>query len=305
MPVAQHKGHAMKRFALTFLVGAVCLASARAQTADEKKATVEFLRSLQAENGGFWPNKPNPNAPLPVDLRSTSSALRALKYFGGEPRDPKAAAKFVESCFDKSNGSFGLRSGGMPDVFTTAVGLMAVVELKIPQEPYVEPALKFLADNAKDFEQIRIAAAGLEAVGKRPQIADTWLTEIAKLRNVDGTYGKGAGTARDTGGAVAAVLRLGGKVEQRDNLVKALKDGQREDGGYGKGDAKSSDLETTYRVLRALHMLKEKPDVPKLRAFIGKCRKADGGYSVEPGGKLSTVGGTYFASIILHWLEEK
>jgi prenyltransferase beta subunit len=294
----------MNRLLLVLMAGAVCLAPARAQTADAKKQTVEYVRSLQIEGSGFLPAKPVPGgARLEPSLRASSSALRALKYFGGEPRDAKSCCKFVESCWNKTDGGFSdMPSSPKPDVFSTAVGLMAVVELKLPQEAYVEPAIKFLAENAKDFEQIRIAAAGLEAIGKRPKIADTWLIDIAKLCNADGTYGKGQGVARDTGGAVAAVLRLGGKLEEPDKVVKALKDGQRPDGAYGKADAKGSDLETTYRVLRALHMLKEKPDVAKLRDFVAKCRNADGGYGVMPGDK-SSVGGTYFAGIILHWLE--
>jgi hypothetical protein len=52
-------------------------------------------------------------------------------------------------------------------------------------------------------------------------------------------------------------------------------------------------------------MLKTQPaDPDRLRAFIGKCRNADGGYGVAPG-QLSSAGGTYFAAIILHWLDEK
>jgi len=65
--------------------------------------------------------------------------------------------------------------------------------------------------------------------------------------------------ARETGGAVAAVLRLGGKVEHPDAVLKAMKDGQRADGGYGKDDSPASDLESTYRVMRSLHMLKRSP----------------------------------------------
>ena len=42
----------------------------------------------------------------------------------------------------------------------------------------------------------------------------------------------------------------------------------------------------------------------ELRAFVAKCRNDDGGYGVAPG-LASTAGGTYFASIILHWLDEK
>lgn len=296
----------MKRAVLVSLCTLVWLAPVRAQTPEEKKATIDFVQKLQTTTGGFLPAPAAPTdakAPTPT-VRATSSALRALKYFGGEAKDRAAAGKFVENCFDKASGGFADTPGGKPDVFTTAVGLMAMMELKLPTEPYVEPGVKFLTENAKQFEEIRIGAAGLETVSKRPKQADAWLDQVVKTANADGTYGKGPGTARATGGAVAAVLRLGGKVEQRDNVVKALKTGQRADGGFGKEEDQGSDLETSYRVMRAFHMMKEKPDDPKLRAFVAKCRNADGGYGVAPGQK-SSLGATYFAAIILHWLDEK
>jgi prenyltransferase beta subunit len=228
-----------------------------------------------------------------------------LKYFGGEARDLPACREFVARCFDPTSGGFMDQPGAEPDVTTTAVGLMGLVELKMPQEKYVEPAVRYLGKHTKGFEDIRIAAAGLEAVGKRPRQAEEWLQQIAVMRNPDGSYGKGAGLARDTGGAVVAVLRFGGRIEHKDKVLELLAKGQRSDGGFGKEDAKGSDLETSYRVMRAFHMLKAKPPrVEALKEFIGKCRDADGGYGTAPGA-ASSAGGTYFASIILHWLEER
>ena len=94
-------------------------------------------------------------------------------------------------------------------------------------------------------------------------------------------------------------------MEDADAIVKKLNDEQRDDGGFGKADVDNSDLETTYRVMRTYHMLKSKPvKLKELRAFVAKCRNDDGGYGVIPG-VASTAGGTYFASIILHWAEEK
>jgi prenyltransferase beta subunit len=88
-------------------------------------------------------------------------------------------------------------------------------------------------------------------------------------------------------------------------VVKTLKAGQRKDGGFGKADAAGSDLETCYRVMRCFVMLKEKPaDVAGLRKFVARCRNADGGYGIAPG-QPSGAGPTYFASIVLHWLEGK
>jgi hypothetical protein len=85
-------------------------------------------------------------------------------------------------------------------------------------------------------------------------------------------------------------------------VLKAIKEGQRLNGGYGKGGSDVSDLETTYRVMRAFVMLKARPDdVEGVRTFVAKCRDDDAGYGVSPG-QQPTVGATYYAAIITYWL---
>jgi hypothetical protein len=298
----------MRRFNLVLGGIVVWTAAAAGQTPEEKKATVAFLRGLQTEAGGFLTapargrqeGKPGPS------LRATLGAVRALKYFGGEVPDPKACRQFVQHCFDPASGGFVNYPGvDKPDVIVTAVGLMAVVDLHMPRDAFVAKAIQYLGEHARMFEEIRMAAAGLEAVTARPAQADQWLEQLAKMQNPDGTFGKGAGTTRATGSAAAAILRLGGKLANRDAVVAALKKGQRPDGGYGKEETTESDLETCYRVVRALVMLKEKPaDVKALRGFVAQCRNTDGGYGLAPR-QQSTTSTTYFAAILLHWLEEK
>ena len=124
---------------------------------------------------------------------------------------------------------------------------------------------------------------------------------MKKTQNADGTFGAGAGKARDTGGAIVALLRLGEKIESPEPIVAVLRAGQRPDGGFGKADA-PSDLESSYRILRCFAMLKARPtNVDGLRSFLAKCRNDDGGYGVSPG-QPSNVGGVYYAAIIEHWL---
>jgi prenyltransferase beta subunit len=291
-----------------FLISLILfLPSAETPTPAEKKATVAFLQHLQTPGGGFLPGPENPKIKRPTmpSLRATTAGLRALKYFGGEPRDRDACRRFVESCFNKELGGFADQRTAKPDFISTAVGIMAVVELKMPTEPYADAVVKYLGENAKTFEEIRLAAAGLESLGKRPPQADAWLKQIGHMQNPDGSFGKGNSAARDTGSAVAAILRLGGKVKDRERVIQVIKEGQRADGAFGKGEVQTSDLETSYRVIRCLHMLKEKPaDVEACPRFITKCRNSDGGYGVAPG-QVSSTAGTYFAGIILHWLEEK
>jgi hypothetical protein len=98
------------------------------------------------------------------------------------------------------------------------------------------------------------------------------------------------------------ILRLGGTIENREAILRALRTGQRTDGGFGSSDRDDSDLESTYRVMRAFVMLKERPaDPEKLRAFVAKCRTAAGGYGPMPG-QPPTAGATYYAAIVGHWL---
>jgi prenyltransferase beta subunit len=288
------------RFAAWALL-VVAAVPAAGQTPADKKTTVTYLQSLQNKDGGFRPTA----AAGESSLRATLTAARALKYFGGEVPKKDACKAFIARCFEKKSGGFADRPGGKPDAVVTAVGLMALVDLGAPRKEYEGPAIRYLADKARSFEEVRMAAAGLEAVKKRSRANAEWLKQLAKNRNADGTYGEGTAQARDTGGTVAAVLRLGGKVEARRAVVDAINAGQRADGGFGNADVAGSDLATTYRVMRAMMMLKEKlKNEDALRRFLKRCRNADGGYGVEPG-KSSSAAATYFAGIVYHWLNRE
>src|SRR5262245_31774598 len=129
---------AMKRVILAILCLTVSVPVLCAQSAEERKVTVAYLQGLQTADGGFLPavHDTGGSRLSNSSLRSTSSALRALKYFGGAPKDKKAAADFVAKCFDKESGGFVDHPRGKPDVTTTAIGIMAVVEVKLSTEPY-------------------------------------------------------------------------------------------------------------------------------------------------------------------------
>lgn len=291
----------MKRLLLSSLCLLSIAAAARAQSDAQKKQTIAYLQKLQTDDGGFRADSRAERS----DLSSLEAAIRALTKFGGAARDKAACIAFVEKCFDKDGGGFAARPGGKAAYLPTAIGVMAVVELKMPMEPYLDAVIKYLDEHSKTFEEIRLTAASFEALGKRPPHAEAWLKQIAKLRHEDGTYGEADGKARDTGSAVCAVLRLGGEAAHTDNVLRALNAGQRKDGGFGKQGTATSDLSSSYRIMRAFHMLKAKPKrADDLRTFIARCRNEDGGYGVEPG-HASNVSGTYYAAMILHWLDEK
>ncbi|HZT81434.1 MAG TPA: hypothetical protein VFA26_14485, partial [Gemmataceae bacterium] len=70
----------MPRLAVSLLcLASVGLASAPAQSPEQVKATVRFVRGLQTDAGGFLPGPPGRGDGKP-GVRATASALRALKY---------------------------------------------------------------------------------------------------------------------------------------------------------------------------------------------------------------------------------
>jgi poly(3-hydroxybutyrate) depolymerase/prenyltransferase beta subunit len=287
----------MKRILLGLAIcGFALVPSTRGQSPEDLERVSAQVAALQNADGGFS-TAPGGTSTLPT----TSTAIRVLKNTGGSIRDVFACVRFVKSCADAESGGFAPIPGGKPDVRTTAVGLMAVAELKIPADDLAKKAIAYFSKNVREFEDIRIAVAGLEAVKKTSPDFPKWTQQVESRRGSDYVFGRGDDRARETGSAAAALLRMGVKLSQREAIVQAMKGGQRPDGGWGKGSG-GSDLESTYRVMRAFYMLQEKPDLEKLKGFIARCRQSDGGYSVAPGG-ASELSGAYFATTVLRWVK--
>ena len=298
----------MTRFCLAALAGMFCLVAVSAQTADIQGSleSGRYVLSCQAREGGFAPARPEEGKGAKPGLRATTAAVRAHKYLGVKlPLDKEACVKFVQSCYDPASGGFADTPKGKPDVATTAVGAMAVAALDMQVKEYRKAVRDYLGQHVKTFEDIRIAMAGLESFNTVSSHQDEWLELVIAKRHPDGTWGQGTGAARETGSAIVAVLRMRGPVIQRDNVIKTLKAGQRGDGGFGTADTETSDLESTYRVMRAFVMLKTMPDnVEGVRSFVAKCRNDDHGYGVRPN-QPSSIGATYYAAIINHWLPKE
>jgi prenyltransferase beta subunit len=272
----------------------VLTATGRAQTAAEFAQTAAFAAAQQNEDGGFAAAPGQPST-----LGATNTALRVLDYVGGSALDVPGAIRFVRSC-KAPGGGFAQTPGGKPDVVTTALGLLAAGELRIADKAMIDDTVAYLGANAKTFEEVRMAIAGLEAVEATSPDFPRWADQIEALRQPDGCFGTGASRAFASGGAGAAFLRMRMPLQRKEAVIAAIKEGQRPDGAWSKDDG-PSDLSSSYRVMRALYMLKEKPDVARLVAYIAHCRKPDGSYSSTPDGPGS-LGSTYFAAIILHWI---
>jgi hypothetical protein len=264
----------------------------------EKKATLAYVATLYDSNNGAY----KVDAKAKPSLRATSGAVRTYAYLSEKAPNAGKNSEFLLSCYDAANGGFH-EPGSQPDVAITSIALLAVGDLGLAEEKYPK-AVDYLKANAKTFEDVRIGAAALEALKKKPDWLDAWIKIANAQLNNDGTAGKGDGQARDTASVAAMKLRLGYPLANKAKVSEVIRDAQAADGGWTKAGAKSSDLETTYRVMRALMLLKEKPaDVGRLNAFLAKCRNPDGGYSVEPR-NASTMSGAYYAAAISKWMEK-
>jgi prenyltransferase beta subunit len=289
--------------ALLFLLPS--LASAQ-PTAAEKKETIKWVLAQEAPDGGFYvaPQDPNIDAAPRPSLRAVNGAARVLKYLGADIPNKDRHAAFVLKCFDPKTGGFAEMPGGEQTVAMTSVGVMAAVELGIPRDKFAK-AMDYLKSNAKTFEEVRIGAAAVEAWGVKDCPFD--LKPWRAIADEFGTLPAGDakdGQARETGSLTAFVLRLRQSLPEGHDVLGILKPGQRDDGGWGKKGEKSSDIESTYRVMRAFMLLKEKPkDAKKLRDFIAAHRNKDGGYATKPGDK-SSMSGVYYATVIGKWLDE-
>lgn len=282
----------------------------------QKLATAKWITDLQAPDGGFYLAPRNPVQdvmPKPL-VRATNGAVKALKYLGAEIPNKDKHAAFVLKCYDPKTGAFA-EPGTKPDVASTSIGVMAAMELGIPKEKFAK-AMDYLKENAKTFEEVRIGAAAVEAWGVKecPFDFKHWFKIAAAEEPIQIAGGVKPAPNDDpqNGGArllgsVAALferLEMGYGAPGSNEPTDYLQKGQRDDGGWGKKGEKTSDIESTYRVMRALMLLKTKPkDVKELREFLASHRNADGGYATKPGDK-SSMSGVYYATIIGKWLDD-
>jgi hypothetical protein len=271
-------------------------------TAGEKAATLRYIESLRDPATGVYTvtadGRPN--------LRAVNGACKATELLGSTVAGVDKLRAFVLRCYDPDTGGFAEEPGGKQTVPATAVGVITAVEVGVPKAE-VRKAMDYLRDNAKTWEEVRIGAAAVEAWGPADCPFDllpwfkVWERELLASNRLPTPGSTDNGSARTTGSLAAFELRLGRP--KADYYRGKLPATQWAVGGWGVGEGKPCDLESTYRVMRALHLLGEQPKDPaKLRGFLRSCRNPDGGYAVTPGGP-SSMSGVYYAAMIEGWLK--
>jgi len=265
---------------------------------EAKLATIKFINSLyDPATGGF-----KVTADGKPSLRACNGAAKALSILGAKLPDRDKTAAFVLACYDPKTGAFA-EPGGKPDVTITSIGVMVAMELGIPKAKF-EKVMRYLDTNMGTFEDCRIVAAALEAWGVKelPEL-QKGLVQLAQMEGFGEVPGHDD-DARHAGAVIAMALRLGGEISAKElgKFVREINKGQHPDGGWGKVNENKSDLDSTYRVMRAFMLMKQKPaNLDKVKAFVEKCRNKDGGAGVKPG-EPSSMSGVYYTTIISKWV---
>lgn len=265
--------------------------------------TGQFIASHRAETGGYCTQKgSNPS------LRATFQARKALKTLGIAPVKPELDVKFAKECIEEDTHLFLDRPGEKPSALFSAAGIMTFVALGIHESPDLQPAIeankRYLQVQAKSFEEIRLGAAAFEALGHAPPVRREWIHQLRKNQSAEGGFGPLNSRLKDTGGVVAGLLRLGEGFSDKDKQVylEYLLEGQGQAGGFGMTSESASDLDSSYRVGRAIWMLGGSPDQVKMKMFLKKCQTANGGFADRPG-EEGTLADTYRAVMIASWLK--
>ena len=203
------------------------------------------------------------------------------------------------SCWHEKDSGFADFPGGPTDVILAAVGLMGARDGAFINNEKRTLGTRYLVDNAKNFEEIRMASAFLADEPYDAKVAESWQKTILARANKDGTFGSGFSKPRDSASAWVTLLRLQFSLKNYELLSK---DFRMKDGGFGSESSDRSDLETAYRVSRYFHMIQNQKMLRDTLGFIETCRNEDGGYGPRPGEK-SSLGSTYQAVIIKKWAD--
>jgi len=281
------------------LAGYAAPPAAPGQPARAEDSIVAAVLALQDPQTGAF----RVSSESPPSLRACNGAVKILRTRRAEIPQRRELIQFVRGCYDGLAGHF-QEPGQKPTVAINAIGLMLIRELDLPREEFAG-ALRYLAKEATTWEDIRIAAAAVEAWGVRE--AEYPREAWEKLAQAEAATAKPQ-DARFQGGYLALQLRLEW-LRPRDvptARITQILESQLPDGGWGPPGQTTSDLETTYRVLRGLHYAgAQGPATQKAYArtqeLLRRLQTREGLYP-NRAGTPANLSGTYYAVMIQSWI---
>ena len=133
-------------------------------------------------------------------------------------------------------------------------------------------------------------------------ISPRWNEQLQGMRNPDGTWGEGPAQAYATGGAGAAVLRMGLKLDKRDAVIAALKAGQRRKGAGRRTPGRLTWEPPTASCGRFTCFTKSPTSSDCWRSSPAAASPT-AATRASPAA-TGDLGGTYTATIVIYWVRQ-
>ncbi len=260
-------------------------------TPQQREYTIQFLLSLMHSSGG---GKETVNAS--PTLTSTLSVCKALRMFNVAPPIPDTIRDFVLSHYHPASSSF-QDEQQQPSVLASAAGLLTLwsIDAHSDFQDLYPSTTAFMRTHASTREEHFM----LIAVANECSLVDVDLSvSISFFRALEHHEGGFGESPLTNAIAASALLRAG---EQPINVHRIAQDllSIQQSGGWFE-DVTSSNLWTTYCIMRLLDLTNNRPTTTPLATYIQSMFLPSGGYGID--GSMASASATYQCLSILDWI---
>jgi ankyrin repeat protein len=254
----------------------------------ERKKTIEFINSLQIENGAF-----KANASGSANPQSTLSGIKALQFLGKTVNEPDKVYSYITSLYDDEKSSFVDPGTKEPNVFLSAAGLLILFNIGADNEleRIYHKTLDQMIANAK----IREENFMIIGVVDECKIAHDISKPINFFKNMESS-GKFGDSVLNNAIASSALWRINETAGDTKLIIDFLLNSQTDNGGF-REDSSNPDLWITYCVMRALDLKDTTPSRQILLKWILENYNENGGYGKDE----ADLNITYQSFSILDW----
>lgn len=189
----------------------------------------------------------------PADKEPTISAtlmgLRTFRYLGVERENVARQREFLLGRFDEKKAAFVETGKTEPDALANAFALMLMGELRMPEDVHAVSARDYVVAEAKSFDEIYLAMAGLQAMGMHKEIPASW------VKTMMDTALDEKSTAYDKARAVVTCMRTGFNLPDYAMFLAPLQSALADVMADATFHENPEKLQQAYTLARALVML--------------------------------------------------
>lgn len=259
---------------------------------EEHEKIIKYLNNLQTDEGGY-----SDSVNSSASLQSTLSVLKSLEYFGISPQNPDNILTWIKSHYDINTGGFTDPSTKNLSVLSSAVGMLILHQIGATEffNECMPKVLNYMDLNATSREEHFMLIGFIEEckISFHPKQS---IEFFKRMEDESGAFGP---SVLNTAIAASALLRIGETLKNLDNIKSILLSSQQKDGGFADTPG-TSDLWTSYCVMRTLDLVKTSPDTINLQAWILSRYLSQEGFALSGSDLSANI--AYQCLSILNWI---